>query len=107
MSFIFPTVYCTKYSMWILYKAAFKFLEAIESDCNQEGARGFRNVSQDVANGQRAQPEPLFPQKWRMPLKQRPDGNYLAISCDEQYSVQVKAEGDSFHQVKAKTGFNN
>lgn len=40
-------------------------VKAIESDCNQEGARGFRNVSQDVANGQRAQPEPLFPQKWR------------------------------------------
>lgn len=41
-------------------------VKAIESDCNQEGARGFRNVSQDVANGQRVQPEPLFPQKWRM-----------------------------------------
>lgn len=50
--------------MWILCKAA------IESDCNQEGARGFRNVSQDVANGQEVKPEPLFPQKWRITLKQ-------------------------------------
>lgn len=47
-------------------------VKVIESDCNQEGARGFRNVSQDDANGQRAQPEPLFPQKWRITLKQRP-----------------------------------
>lgn len=39
-------------------------VKAIESDCNQEGARGLRNVSQDDANGQEVQPEPFAPQFW-------------------------------------------